>query len=383
MGDIGLGKLKLVFIIVSLLIFGADIYAQTLDVPLVLSAKGSGFTVTRKGKLVSYNASQLPQQRIILEQNVLLQTGKSDFVQLALLASDAILSVGENTNIMYTGSIKQDSIKLIYGRIRINSKGLKVVMIEGGDSMVAISGGDGNIDYTILPGVAGAQRPVLRVSSMPGAQANVISVLPKAGNEVYGRIAVNPGETLLLDPVMKTTERVKLDKSIAAYWVPYITQDVLARNSKMPNTPTYYDQPLTTQSGAPIRNNAPPPSLPEMGSPQQQGMTFSTASGPDLTSFGDPDYPSEGDVEVFHSEAMSSPFDYRQSTINLKTGGIIAGFIAMTAGAAMQGIMYFMKDGMDPQTNKLVFTIGYAPIGLGAFTLLAAGLYRTPNENQP
>jgi hypothetical protein len=392
------------YIIVSTLMFGfflmfgegSFVFAQTLEVPLVLTAKGTGFTITKNGKAYSYNAAHLPQQRIVLGSSDLLQTGKGDFVQVALLGSDAILSVGENTNIMYSGSIKQDIIKLIYGRVRVNAKGKKPVVIEGGSSAAVISSGDSNVDYTVLPGVQGSQRPVLRVSSFPNGHPNGVIVLPKAGDESYGRIAVNSGETLLIDPVMKNTERVKLDKSIAAYWEPYITRDVLAISTKGVSAAMRSTQPVdpydplsaypTTTAYPNTASTYPSSSSSAAGSPykgQQSVNTTPPASAPDFSSFVDPEYPTQGDVEIFHSDTRIAPFDYRQSTINLKTGGIIAGLLTMTGGIAMQSAMYFMKEDMNKDMNKLIFNLGYAPIGLGAFTLLASYFYHTPNVNQP
>jgi hypothetical protein len=356
---------------------GGTAFAQTLEVPLVLSAKGNGFTITTNGKAVSYNAAQLPQSRIMLSANDLLQTGKGDFVQIAILGSDAILSVAENTNIMYTGSQKQDSLKLIYGRIRINTKGKRPIIVEGGNAAVVVSSGDSNIDYTILPGVQAAQRPVLRVSAIEGGVSGGIVVLPKPSDESYGKITVNTGETLLLDPVMKSTERVKLDKTINEYWDPYIiTQNSSAKDGKALNAGM---KNVRTADAAPP---APDPAATSAKGSARKKRDPSL--GPDLAPFYENEHPANGDMELFMSDVRVTPFDYRQSTINLKTGGIIAGLLTMVVGVGMQSSMYYMKSGnLDPDLNKLIFGIGYVPIGIGAFTLLASFFYRTPNENLP
>jgi hypothetical protein len=300
--------------------------SQALNYPLVISAKGTGFTLGRNGQAQIFNAAKLPQERITLATSDMLQTGKGDFVELALLGSDAILYLAENTSIVYTGSpSKEDSITLIYGRLRISAKGARPVIVKTGNSSSIVNSGDANIDYTVLPAVQNSQKPVLRTSTLPSTLTSDIIVLPKSSDPVYGRIVVKPGETLLVDPVMNNTERITLDKSVVNYWSNFLSASIVSTSQFMPG------------EILPVEDE---------------------------------------DISVF-----LTPFDYQASTINLKTGGIIAGVVCVLAGIALQGVMFQMKDDMNKDTNDLVYNLAYVPIGLGTFTLLASYFYKTPPVN--
>jgi hypothetical protein len=291
--------------------------------PLVISAKGTSFTLGRNGKAQIFSAAKLPQERITLATNDMLQTGKGDFVEVALLGSDAILYLAENTSIVYSGTpSKQDSITLIYGRLRISAKGMRPVIVKSGASSTIVNSGDANIDYTVLPSVQNSQKPVLRTSTLPSTLTSDIIVLPKSSDPAYGRIMVKPGETLLVDPIMNNTDRIALDKSVVNYWSNFLSASIVSTSQFMPG------EILPAE---------------------------------------------DEDISVF-----LTPFDYQESTINLKTGGIIAGVVCLLAGVALQGAMFYVKDDMNKDTNKLIFNMGYVPVGFGTFTLLASYFYKTP-----
>jgi hypothetical protein len=300
------------------------LFAQNSSYPLVISAKGAGFTIGKNGQAQTFNAAKLPQERIKLATNDMIQTGKGDFVEVSLPGSDAVLYLAENTSLVYSGSpSKQDSIILIYGRIRISARGARPVIVKSGASSTIINSGDTNIDYTVLPSLQNSQKPVLRTSTLPSMLTSDIIVQPKSSDPVYGRILVKPGETLVVDPIMNNTERITLDKSIVNYWSNFLSASIISTSQFMP------------------------------------GETLPVE---------------DEDISV-----LLTPFDYQASTINLKTGGIIAGLSCLLAGVALQSAMFYMKDDMNSDINKGAFNLGYAPITFGVFTLLAAYFYKTPD----
>jgi hypothetical protein len=297
-------------------------FAQDLELPLIVSAQGKSFVIGNGGRSDTYWTGQLREERIRLSTDDMLQTGKGDFVQVSLRGSDALLYLAENTSIIYTGNpAKQDTFTLVYGRIRIRSQGgARPIVVLNGNSSAAISGGDVNIEYIYAPAAPATQKPVLRLSVIPSALKDNVTVLPKAGDPSFGKLTLAPGETLLVDGFTFNTERVPLDNAIVDYW-------------NFVSDPNY---------------------AATMG-----GMEWN----PEMSDKEDP-------VGV-------RPFDFQQSTLNLKTGAIIAGLSLVLSGIVMQSTAHFLGDSMGSNAN-LVYSLGYLPIGIGSFTLLAAYFYKTP-----
>ncbi|MDR3301044.1 MAG: hypothetical protein LBT01_00745 [Spirochaetaceae bacterium] len=314
---------RLVLVLVFALCVSA-LSAQDLELPLVISAKGKSFVIGNGGRSETYWTGQLSEERIRLSTDDMLQTGKGDFVQVALQGSDAILFLAESTSVIYTGNpAKQDTFTLVYGRMRIRSKGGRPITILNENTSITINGGDLNIDYIYTPSVPATQKPVLRLSAIPSSLKDNIVVLPKASDSSFGRLTLKPGETLLVDSFTYGTERIVLDNTIIPYW-------------SFVSDPNY---------------------VATMGA-----MEWNPEPAPDEDFVGIRD------------------FDFQQSTINLKTGGIITGLALILAGIAIQSSIYFMGDSLGKDQSQLIYGMGYLPIGIGSFTLLAAYFYKTPTR---
>jgi hypothetical protein len=299
---------------------------QSTNTASITWASGGDYTVANGGQIQRLKASQQNGGlQVNVNTNEIVQTNAGTFLDITLGSSGALIKVAENTSLVLKNAGTAETgwlFNLVYGRVLVRSsaRGSKV-FIQAGASVTEAQSGDVNIDFTVMPRTQGQGKPVLAVSAISGSAL----VTPRASNPGYGRIQVNPGNTLMVDSLMGNTERLALDRTIADYWAKYQTRYIASESGMM------------TQSA----------SEPSMG-----GFLVAMPARPD------------------------------QKGMNLKTAGIITGLVLMLGGVAVQGAMHAMESTYVEKKNAdTIFAIGYAPIGLGAFVLVASYLYKSP-ENE-
>ena len=299
---------------------------QSANTASITWAQGGDFTIANGGQIQRLKASQTAAgAQPAVNTNEIVQTNAGTFLDITLGSSGALIKVAENTSVVLKNTGNAESgwlFNLVYGRILVRSsaRGSRV-FIQTGASVTEAQSGDVNIDFTVMPRTQGQGKPVLAVSAISGSAL----VTPRASNPSYGRIQVKPGDTLMVDSLMGNTERLALDRTIADYWAKYQTRYIASVSGVM------------TQSA---------------NDPGMGGFLVAMPARPD------------------------------QKGMNLKTAGIITGLVLMLGGVAMQGAMHAMESTyVEKKDADTIFAIGYAPIGLGAFVLIASYLYKSP-ENE-
>ncbi|MDR2480821.1 MAG: FecR domain-containing protein [Spirochaetaceae bacterium] len=221
--------------------------AQLSDNAVLNGVQGNDFTVTSEGKYQKFTYSQVNGTILSFKKNDVVQTGHDSFVNINIPPNGPTIKLAENSSIALVNSDPKNDIwsfNLIYGRILVNKNTDNTfVNIKTGNSVIQIRNGEINIDYTILPKVESAGKPVLSVSAISGDA----SVYPKYSDPGYARIALNNGETVVVDPFMGNIERFKMNTDIVDYWNKLDNKYGISNDLSKDETPIILPMPVDVQ----------------------------------------------------------------------------------------------------------------------------------------
>ncbi|MDR2510840.1 MAG: FecR family protein [Spirochaetaceae bacterium] len=188
---------------------GVFVFAQTANVNLVTG------TELRVGNSLSERSVQSPGEGAPISAGDLAQTGAGTFADISF-EGGAVIRLAENTSFLVQAiGSAAISVNLVYGRMLVKDKNSAVnINIYTGGSVTEVQDGEVNIDYMVVPKAQTSEKPVLSVTAIEGSPA----VLPRYANPGFGRIAVKPGETLMVDALMSNLERFPMNKAILDYW---------------------------------------------------------------------------------------------------------------------------------------------------------------------
>lgn len=337
--------MKTVYLILAAgICFAPRLDAQHPGAAHLTAVNGNDFTITSGGQEQQFSAQQLRGKSIYFNLGDSAQTGPGSYMDITLIPGGPDLRLAENTSIVLNGVHPNKSsaaITLVYGRILVKAgKHGSPLFVQTGASAAEIETGVINIDYTVLPFVQPPGRPAMLVSSLSGSAV----VWPRYTSPDIGRIIVRKGDSIYIDSLLNSVDRVKADKAIAEYW-----------NKRQTVYPSKYDPEIKIV-------------------PQSAGQAGQTGQVDDEIEYtqGNP-----------NEKLYIVPYKADRVDSKVRSAGIITGLVLMVVGVAAQGAMHFMESTyIDKRQSDIIFYSGFAPIGIGAFVLAASSTYK-PRESMP
>ncbi|MDR0551976.1 MAG: hypothetical protein LBG72_08185 [Spirochaetaceae bacterium] len=383
------GGVLLPSFIALLLITAFNIQAQQIERFAIYQAKGSKFSMSYDGQVRVYQTEPLPSGGISILRKDRLQT-KDGTLELRSYPNGFALLIGDNTELVCeseSGSADTYVFTLVYGRIRIlNMLEEHTAVVRAGRSVVEIEKGDINIDYAAFTPQENGSEMTLVVSTLqngalvtvpPGAKSRVVTQnavqtaaemsqtistskngrkkkepsppqLPPVPQEEQivingGRIIMNEGETLFVDPVLSIVEKRGLTGDVMQYW-----------------TRRGYGKPIQgviTQAQPVVPADRYGGFSPILSSTSHIIYTTPPAIQP-------------SPAPVIEQMPLTPAAEKKPKKKN-RVLGTVTGIVLMAAGAGMSALPIAAPDMLpDRNTQNTLFVGGFIPLGLGLVTLI-------------
>jgi hypothetical protein len=351
----------------------AGLYAQNLgalrSLGSVSSAGSDSFVIANNGRQQTYQTGAIPASGLELQNSDMIQTGPSNYVEIQLDPSGAIVKLAENTSVIFNdlGSTNRAAmLSLLYGRLRIvNSSSNGMVTIQIGNAAVEFSRGDLALEFAVIPGSTVTQ-PQLQVSTLSGS-IQVSSGMAAGATKVI----CNEYETVTFDVTSRLAvlKRQSLSQETVAYW----SRNAFRQAGMSPHS-TYL-----AQGGG-------QPSLPAIGA-YPAGMTPAPFSGSGQPSGNSSDpfnqLRATPAVPVTPTPTLGTErLSDMHATISVKNGGVFWGAVITAVGILAQNLSHYGVFGLDDDTNDKVYMLSYVPITAGLITLAATYSYLYNNSRR-
>jgi len=310
--------------------------------------EGQSFALTINGER-SVFGSDATKDGINLESSGIVHTGPGTFLEIQLIPSGTVIKMSENSSLVYNGidaTAGFVDLGLLYGRIRVvfgEGTGAGPVVIRSGGISSRIETGDLGADYVLEPGNRNSiPRPLFRLHAFRGS-AEVFPYGRGGPQPNFGgaqTLSVREGESLSLDISSSYTfaEKSLISDETLDYWMIYN----FAGFAPLP-------MPITDISTGPE-------------------ITISLAPAPLQTR------PIETRIAIPYQqeEAGKVPGVTNNKTRNVC---LAIGLALTVAGAAAQGVTYYMYDIDSNRTANNIFKASQIPLGVGLITTLGGLLY--------
>jgi hypothetical protein len=333
----------------------------------VNSAGSDSFVVANNGRQQTYQTGAIPANGLALQNSDMIQTGPSNYVEVQLDPSEAIVKLAENTSVVFNdlGSANRSALlSFLYGRMRIVNPGNNgTVTIQVGNAAIEFSRGDLALDFAVIPGSSNKQ-PQLQVSTLSGT-AQVVSSAASPGAP---RTPLYENETVTFDVTTRLAviTRQPLNQEIAAYW----SRNGFRQAGLSPHS-TYLAQ--GGQSALPAIGAYPAGTNPSsLGGPAQPNYSSGSSAGQKSREATAADSIRTADVDLMSNE---------NATITVKNGGVFWGAIITAVGVLGQSVSHYNMFGLNESANDKLFAFSYAPIAAGLITLVATYIYLYRHSN--
>jgi hypothetical protein len=193
-------------------------------------AEGVDFVITSQGQRIVYQADNLSD--FILGKADMIQTGAGGTVEMSLVPGNAdgpdegiLVKIADNTTFAFNGIEERTgmiSLKVLYGRIRIKTRGearLKV-SVQAGNGAVYFQKGDFGLDFivhqSVLPIGAVYNQPYLRFYAFSGSAS--LGILNTDTDVPLVQVAENESVSLELFTPLSLVQRNPIDAESIDFW---------------------------------------------------------------------------------------------------------------------------------------------------------------------
>ena len=289
-----------------------------------LSNSEGEIIIVANGRRTVYQNGLSADWGVMLGAGDMVQTGKGTAELHFLTDNSVFVILGENTSVVINGIVREISLELLYGRIRIHSN--TALSIKTGNSSCYFRECDAELDYVAKPGFP---QPALVIQCFSGD----------------GELTVNAvSETEGAKFSVRNDEILSLEYRTPFFYVERKSTETISEPEE--NTP------LTESHWDPVYPAGK--------------TTTNKASSPELS----------GESPELLTESIDNITNSGGKSTRIKKGNLITGLILIGAGAAMQGYYRFGEPKQELKNGLKYGSLG--SMGLGAVFLISAVINKPP-----